>query len=214
MGILTAIVEDDVPTREILANWIALAPGFRLAGAWGDVESALAEAPGIKPEVVLMDINLPGVSGVEGARELKRLLPQTQVVMLTVYEDTDHIYSALAAGASGYILKQTPQEELLKALKEVHGGGSPMNSRIARKVVQHFYERPAGDQVKESLSQREHEVIHLLAKGFLYKEIADRLGVTVPTISTFVRRAYEKLHVHSRGQAIAKISALTGRGSR
>src|SRR5947209_20583467 len=138
MAIAVSVVEDDAQARKILANWISRASGFRLAGEWGDGEAALDFLPGKNPEVVLMDINLPGMSGVEAVRKLKPRLPATQFVMLTVYEDADHIYSALAAGATGYLLKQTPREELLAALAEVHCGGSPMTSNIARKVVQSF----------------------------------------------------------------------------
>src|SRR6185369_9537248 len=138
MAIAVAIVEDDAQARKILAGWISRASGFRLAGEWGDAESALDSLPDKPPDVVLMDINLPGISGVEAVKRLKPNLPNTQFVMLTVYEDADHIYNALAAGATGYLLKQTPRDELLGALEEVHRGGSPMTSNIARKVVQSF----------------------------------------------------------------------------
>ena len=138
MAIAVSIVEDDPQARKIFASWINRAPGFRLAGDWGDAEKALEGLPAKKPDVVLMDINLPGMSGVDAVKRLKPLLPDTQFVMLTVYEDADHIYNALAAGASGYLLKQTPRAELLGAVEEVHRGGSPMTSNIARKVVQSF----------------------------------------------------------------------------
>src|SRR5262249_203217 len=138
MSIAVAIIEDDAQARKILARWISRTSGFRLAGEWGDAEKALLFLPEKKPNVVLMDINLPGISGVEAVRRLKPLLPATQFVMLTVYEDADHIYNALAAGATGYLLKQTPRDELLEALEDVHRGGSPMTSNIARKVVQSF----------------------------------------------------------------------------
>src|SRR5215470_17654685 len=163
MAIAVSIVEDDAQARKILAGWISRASGFRLAGDWGDAESALKVLPEKEPHVVLMDINLPGISGVEAVKKLKPNLPSTQFVMLTVYEDADHIYSALAAGATGYLLKQTPREELLTALEEVHRGGSPMTSNIARKVVQSFGQNtaPASDH---ELSPREHEVLELLAR--------------------------------------------------
>jgi DNA-binding NarL/FixJ family response regulator len=207
MAISVVIVEDDAQTREILAEWVAHAAGFRLAGEFADAEAALEAAPKLNPDVVLMDINLPGMSGIEGVKCLKRILPATQFIILTVYEDADHIYDALAAGATGYLLKQTPKEDLLNAVQEVHRGGSPMNSRIARKVVQAF-KQPTGAPADENLSPREEEVLGLLARGYLYKEIAAKLGVTMPTINTFVRRVYEKLHVRSRGQAIAKYANL------
>jgi DNA-binding NarL/FixJ family response regulator len=175
MSIGVSIVEDDGPAREILTDWIRHAHGFSCVSQYGSAESALMKLQAEKPSVVLMDINLPGMSGIECVRQLKPQLPQTQFVMLTVYEDTDHIFDALAVGASGYLLKQTPRAELLTALKEVHAGGSPMTSNIARKVVQSFL-RPA-PQVDESviLSPREREVLELLACGYLYKEIADNL---------------------------------------
>jgi DNA-binding NarL/FixJ family response regulator len=210
VAISVSIVEDDPQTREILAEWIASSRGFRLAGECQNGERALALLPETKPDVVLMDINLPGISGVEGVKLLKRMLPATQFVMLTVYEDTDYIYNALAAGATGYLLKQTSKEELLSAVEDVYRGGSPMNSRIARKVVQFFGQTPAAVAAGEALSPREEEVLGLLARGYLYKEIASNLSVSVPTVNTYVRRVYEKLHVRTRGQAIAKYAHITG----
>ena len=210
--IAVAIVEDDAQARKILAGWITRAAGFRLAGEWGDAESALCGLTEKKPDVVLMDINLPGMSGVEAVKQLKPRLANTQFVMLTVYEDADHIYNALAAGATGYLLKQTPREELLRALEDVHGGGSPMTSNIARKVVQSFRQETADGNSGADLSPREQEVLELLARGYLYKEIADRLNITVPTVNTYVRRMYEKLHVRSRAQAVAKYAHLTPGG--
>jgi DNA-binding NarL/FixJ family response regulator len=209
MAIAVSIVEDDAQARKILAGWIHRASGFKLTGDWGSAESALPLLTEKKPDVVLMDINLPGMSGVEAVRQLKPLLPDTQFVMLTVYEDADHIYSALAAGASGYLLKQTPRDELFTALEDVHRGGSPMTSNIARKVVQSFRQAPAGSLPEgEALSPREQEVLDLLARGYLYKEIAERLNISVPTVNTYVRRIYEKLHVRSRAQAVAKYAHL------
>ncbi len=208
MPIAVCIVEDDAQARKILAGWISRAAGFRLAGEWGDAETALRFLPEKKPEVVLMDINLPGISGVEAVKRLKPLLPETQFVMLTVYEDGDHIYNALAAGATGYLLKQMPRAELLGALEEVHRGGSPMTSNIARKVVQSFRQLPALAPPGEGLSHREQEVLELLARGYLYKEIAERLNLSVPTVNTYIRRMYEKLHVRSRAQAVARYARL------
>jgi DNA-binding NarL/FixJ family response regulator len=210
MPIAVSIVEDDAETRKILAGWIQRASGFNLAGDWGNGESAVRELPGKKPNVVLMDINLPGISGVEAVRKLKPALPDTQFVMLTVYEDADHIYDALAAGATGYLLKQTPRRELLGSLEEVHRGGSPMTSNIARKIVQSFRKPHHPDSESEHLSPREQEVLDLLARGYLYKEIADRLNISGPTVNTYVRRMYEKLHVRSRAQAVAKYVHFAG----
>ncbi|HWW03446.1 MAG TPA: response regulator transcription factor [Candidatus Acidoferrum sp.] len=208
MAIAVSIVEDDAHARKILAGWVSRASGFRLAGEWGDAESALAGLAEKKPNVVLMDINLPGMSGVEAVKRLKPMLPEAQFVMLTVYEDADHIYNALAAGATGYLLKQTPRAELLGALEDVHRGGSPMTSNIARKVVQSFRQASAIAAGDDELSPREQEVLDLLARGYLYKEIAERLNISVPTVNTYVRRMYEKLHVRSRAQAVAKYAHL------
>jgi DNA-binding NarL/FixJ family response regulator len=205
--ISVAIVEDDSQARKILAGWISRASGFRLVADWGNAESAVQNLPEKNPNVVLMDINLPGISGVEAVRKLKPNMPQTQFVMLTVYEDADHIYDALTAGATGYLLKETPRQELLSALEDVHRGGSPMTSNIARKVVQSFGQaRDAA--AADDLSPREGEVLDLLARGYLYKEIAERLNISVPTVNTYVRRMYEKLHVRSRAQAVAKYTHL------
>jgi DNA-binding NarL/FixJ family response regulator len=214
MSIAVSIVEDDSQSREILSDWIQHAPGFRCVGQYGNAESALLKLPAEKPGVVLMDINLPGMSGIECVRQLKPQLPKTQFVMLTVYEDTDHIFDALAVGASGYLLKQTPRDELLTAIKDVHVGGSPMTSNIARKVVQSF--QRAAPQADESvnLSPREKEVLESLACGYLYKEIADKLGITVATVVTYIRRIYEKLHVRSRAQAVAKYGHFAPRDER
>jgi len=210
-AVTVSIVEDDAPAREMLANWIRRAPGFRCVGMHGSGELALATLPAEKPSVVLMDINLPGMSGIECVRRLKPLLPDTQFVMLTVYEDTDHIFNALVAGASGYLLKRMPRAELLAAIKDVQAGGSPMSSNIARKVVQSF-QRPGSQPAEEAmdLSPREREVLELLARGYLYKEIADSLRISVPTVNTYIRRIYEKLHVRSRSQAVAKFTHVPG----
>jgi DNA-binding NarL/FixJ family response regulator len=210
VSITVSIIEDDAPARGILADWIRRVPGFRCAGVHGSGESALATLPAEKPTVVLMDINLPGLNGIECVRRLKPLLPDTQFVMLTVYEDTEHIFNALEAGASGYLLKRMPRGELLAALKDVHAGGSPMTSNIARKVVQSFRRTDAQPSEAMDLSPREREVLELLARGYLYKEIADSLKISVPTVNTYIRRIYEKLHVRSRSQAVAKFTHVHG----
>jgi DNA-binding NarL/FixJ family response regulator len=164
----------------------------------------LLELPKVHPEVVLMDINLPGISGVECVRRLKPQLRATQVIMLTVYQNTQNIFNALAAGATGYLLKQTPPSELLAAIRDVHGGGSPMNSHIARKIVQSFQKAAPATRETENLSPREAEVLDLLAIGYLYKEIAEKTGLSYATVHTHIRHVYEKLHVRSRAQAVAK----------
>ena len=206
MSITVSIVEDDTPAREILAEWIRVAPGFKCVGQHGTVEHALECLPAEKPSVVLMDINLPGLSGIEGVRRLKPMLPDTQFLMLTVYEDADHIFEALTAGATGYLLKQTPRRELLESIREVHDGGSPMTGNIARRVVQAFHREERGMPEGATLSQREREVLELLARGYIYKEIMDMLQVSRGTVNTYTRRIYEKLHVRSRAQAVAKFS--------
>ena len=203
VSIGVAIVEDDVPAREILAGWIRGASGFHCAGEYDDAETALVKLPQEKPSVVLFDINLPGMNGIECVRRLKPRLPATQFVMVTVYEDVNHIFNALSAGASGYLLKQTRRSELLEALKDVHVGGSPMSSQIARKVVQSFRRNDSQTDGTNDLSPREREVIELLARGYLYKEIAAQLDISVQTVNTYIRRIYEKLHVRSRAQAVA-----------
>ena len=186
-----------------MAGWISRAKGFRCVGEHGTAENALANLPGEKPEIVLADINLPGMNGIECVRQLKLAMPETQFVMLTVYEDSDHIFNALAAGASGYLLKRTTRQGLLAALADVHAGGSPMSSHVARKVVQ-SYQRSQSDTADTSkLSPREREVLDLLARGYAFKEVSDALGISVTTVGTHIRRMYEKLHVHSRAQAVA-----------
>ena len=213
MSIGVSIVEDDAPVREILGKWLAHAPELRFVSAFGSAEAALARLPQERPDVVLMDINLVAMSGTECVRHLKPLLPQTQFVMLTVYEDADHLFNALAAGASGYMLKQTPREELFAALKNVHAGGSPMSSNIARKVVQSFQRPPVADPDAEALTPREREVLELLARGDLYKEIAEHLGISLPTVNSHIRKVYEKLHVRSRSQAVARYVQLPPRSA-
>jgi DNA-binding NarL/FixJ family response regulator len=190
--------------RSSLAKLIDGAPGFRCVSRHGSAEEALLEIPKIHPDVTLMDINLPGINGVECVRRLKPSLPGTQMIMLTVYQNTEHIFNALAAGATGYMLKQTPPPELLAAIKEVYAGGSPMSSHIARKIVQSFQQPAEALAEAESLSPREAEVLDLLAKGFLYKEIAEQMKVSYATVHTHIRHIYEKLHVRSRTEAVAK----------
>jgi DNA-binding NarL/FixJ family response regulator len=204
MSIAVSIVEDDPGVRSSLAKLINSSPGYRCVSQHASAENALEEIPKLKPDVALMDINLPGINGVECVRKLKPLLPRTQVIMLTVYQNTDHIFKALAAGATGYLLKQTPPAELLAAIRDVNAGGSPMSGHIARKIVQSFQETSEARATAEALSPREAEVLDLLAKGFLYKEIADQMKISYATVHTHIRHVYEKLHVRSRTEAVAK----------
>ena len=204
MPINVSIVEDSDQVRSTLARLINRAEGFRCLSQYPDAEVALEALPRDRPDVVLMDINLPGMNGVECVRRLKQLAPQMQVVMLTVYEDTENIFNALAAGASGYLLKRTTSAELLAAIRDVQKGGSPMTTHIARKVVQSFQKAGASPQPTENLSPREQEVLDCLSHGFLYKEIADKLGISYETVHTYIRRIYEKLQVRTRTEAVAK----------
>jgi DNA-binding NarL/FixJ family response regulator len=204
MPITVSIVEDSDKFRTTLARVLDRADGFKCISHYPNAEDALKALPNDKPEVVLMDINLPGMNGVECVRQLKQLLPGLQVMMLTVYEDTENIFNALTAGATGYMLKRTPQKELLEAIKEVHRGGSPMTTHIARKVVLSFQRTAATASPTENLSPREQEVLDCLAQGFLYKEIAEKLGISYETVHTYIRRIYEKLQVRTRTEAVAK----------
>lgn len=204
MSITVSIVEDDPGVRAILAGWIGRAAGFRLVGEFSSVESALARLPACRPDVVLVDINLSGQSGITCVRQLKPVMADTKFLMVTVFEDGDHIFDALTAGASGYLLKRTPRAELLAGIQQVHAGGSPMNSYIARKVVQWFQkQQPQPRNEPEGLSAREREILRLLARGFAYKEMADSLGLSIGTINTHIRRIYQKLQVRSRSEAVA-----------
>lgn len=204
MPITVSIVEDNDKFRETLARVLNRAAGFSCISHYANAEDALKSLPKDNPEVVLMDINLPGMNGVECVRQLKQVLPGLQVMMLTVYEDTDNIFNALAAGATGYMLKRTPQAQLLEAIREVHRGGSPMTTHIARKVVLSFQQTATSSPATENLSPREQEVLDCLAQGFLYKEIAEKLGISYETVHTYIRRIYEKLQVRTRTEAVAK----------
>jgi len=204
MPVTVSIVEDNEQLRGTLARVIGRVEGFRCVSHYGTAEAALEGLPKAKPDVVLMDINLPGINGVECVRQLKQLLPDTQSVMLTVYEDTENIFNALAAGAAGYLLKRTKSAELIEAIREVHRGGSPMTTHIARKVTQSFMKTGPSSRPAENLSEREQEVLDCLSKGFFYKEIADKLGISYETVHTYIRRIYEKLQVRTRTEAVAK----------
>ncbi len=204
MAITVSIVEDNDKLRGTLARVLNRADGFRCVSDYGNAEDALKDLPNVKPEVVLMDINLPGMNGVECVRQLKQVLPTVQVMMLTVYEDTDNIFNALAVGANGYLLKRTPQAQLLEAICDVHRGGSPMTTHIARKVVQSFQRSQASAAQTDSLSEREQQVLELLSQGLIYKEISEKLGISYETVHTYIRRVYEKLQVRTRTEAVAK----------
>jgi DNA-binding NarL/FixJ family response regulator len=205
MQIKVAIVDDDEGIRTSLAALIRRAPNFKLAGDSANAETALKEIPRHPPDVVLMDINLPGMKGVECVQQLKAALPGVQFLMLTVYEDSDSLFNSLKAGASGYLLKRTASARLLEAIRDVHSGGSPMTPQLARRVVQ-FFSKPA-DGAPSSLSgltPGEREFLNQLSNGYSYKEIADRMKISIDTVRSYVRTVYEKLHVHSRTEAVVK----------
>jgi DNA-binding NarL/FixJ family response regulator len=203
--ITVAIVEDHTELRESWRRIIDSAPDFECLECFPTAEQALREIPLYKPDVVIMDINLPGMSGIECTRQLRREIPRQQVLILTVYEDSERIFEALEAGASGYLLKRTSPEQLLQAIVEVRNGGSPMTSEVARKVVQSF-RKPARSPAAESarLTPREEEILKLLAQGYVTKEIADKLGISYYTSQTHLKNIYEKLHVRSKTEAVLK----------
>lgn len=204
MSVSLSIVEDKADFRESLLQILAKARGYRCLHTYGTGEEALQGIPASPPDVVLMDINLPGMNGVECVRRLHAQVPTVRVIMLTVHDNTENIYAALKAGASGYLLKRTSPAKLLEAIQDVLDGGAPMSSVIARKVVQSFQHAEPADQKWENLSSREQEVLEMLAKGYLYKEISDQLHLGLGTIKTYIRRIYEKLHVQSRTEAVLK----------
>lgn len=199
-----AVVEDDDEVRQSLRSLLERTPGIRCVGDFATAEDALRDISEIRPDILLMDINLPGMSGVDCVRKLGPLVPRTLILMLTVHDDTETIFEALSAGASGYLLKPVLAAELLEAMRDVQAGGAPMTSNIARKVVRSFKKPTPADDGCEPLSPRETEILDLLAQGYIYKEIAEQLGITYRTVSTHIERIYTKLHVRSRSQAVAK----------
>lgn len=208
--IQVALVEDDPHLRANLTTILNSSPGFECLAAYPDGMSALRGIPTVHPDVVLMDINLPGMLGTECVRQLKLSVPNLPVLMLTVYEDSEQIFKSLMAGATGYLLKRTSKDKLLEAIREVNAGGAPMSRQIARRVVKFFQsvtELPKDTKnasVVVSLTDREKEVLAALAKGYAYKEIADQLKISFETVRTHLRTIYEKLHVHSRTEAVLK----------
>lgn len=202
--IKVSIVEDDTKLRETLVRYFTGQPGFRCLSAHPNAESALAEIPGNPPDVVLMDINLPGMSGIDCVPLLRVALPSAKIIMLTVFEDSEQVFKALSAGAFGYLVKSNRPAKLLQAIREVFDGGSPMSGHIARMVVQSFEKRAAVPDETDSLTPRELEVLHGLSCGHPYKQIAAELGISLSTVRTYIQRIYEKLHVHSQTEAVMK----------
>jgi len=214
MAIDVIVVEDDSRLRSGLTEIIDSDPACDCVGAFGSGEEALEKAPSLKPHVAVMDINLPGMDGIECVRQLSEKLPSLQIVMLTVYQDTNNLFRALAAGAHGYLVKPARARDLLAAIRDIHQGGAPMTSALARKVVDAFRKQttpvspsPSGqapDGETGELAPREREILDLLAQGFSYKEIADKLNVAFATVHTYVLRIYKKLHVRSKNAAVAR----------
>jgi DNA-binding NarL/FixJ family response regulator len=198
------VVEDDRGLRGKLVQILETASDITCLGAFGTAEEALPVILKRAPDVVLMDIKLPGMSGISCVAEIKRTAPSIQVIMVTVYEDSDRIFRALKAGASGYLVKSSPPEQLLESIRDVYQGGAPMSSHIARKVVQHFNLIGISPREAENLSNREREVLELLSRGFIYKEIGDKLNIGVETVRTYVKSICHKMHVRSRLEAVAR----------
>jgi DNA-binding NarL/FixJ family response regulator len=204
MSITLAIVEDLDEVREGLKQFISLNPEFIVLDTFQTAEEALYDLPRLNPDIVIMDINLPGMSGIECIRQVKNKTPRTQFMMFTVYENDEKVFEALKAGASGYLLKNTGLLQLIEALQELHGGGSPMSANIARKLVTMFREEHKDEEPLATLSKRENEILQLLSKGLLYKEISDQLTISVGTVRQHIHKIYEKLHVQNRTEALNK----------
>lgn len=204
MSITLAIVEDLDEVRDGLKNFLALSNEFTILDTFKTAEEAVHYIPILKPDIVIMDISLPGMNGIECIRQVKDKSPGTQFMMFTVYENDEKVFESLKAGASGYLLKNTGLVQLLESLKELYNGGSPMSANIARKLVNVFLENQKRAEALEELSPRENEILQLLAKGLLYKEIAHHLSISVATVRQHIHNIYEKLHVQNRTEAINK----------
>ena len=204
MSIGISVVEDDKTLRDAIKEWIASDKRLKIVSEHGNAEEAVEQLPTKAPDVVLSDINLPGMSGIDCVRQLKARMPKTQFLMLTVYDDAERIFQALAAGATGYLVKRASRQELLNAIVDIHRGESPMSSGIARKIVKSFQRSEPAASAADKLAPRERQVLELLAQGHLYKEIAEQLHLSVPTVNCYIRSIYEKLQVHSCAQAVAK----------
>ncbi len=212
--IKVSIVEDDAKLRETLVRYFAGQTGFRCLKAYPNAEAALADIPLHPPDVVLMDINLPGMSGIDCVPRLRRAVPQLKIIMLTVFEEGEQVFQALSAGAFGYLVKSNRPAKILEAIREVFDGGSPMSGHIARKVVQSFQmhatAKAAAQAETETLTKRELEVLQGLSRGHPYKEIARELDISLSTVRTYIQRIYEKLHVHSQTEAVMKFARKQG----
>jgi len=209
--IKVAIVEDDARFRKSLRRVIESKPELSCVAEYGTGADAITGIPRDRPEVVLMDLNLPDSSGAEVIAQVKPQMPDLSVVVLTVYNDAEHIFKALRAGAGGYLLKQATAVEILSAIDEAHRGGAPMTSEIARKVIAAFHEPKPAPTAAEALAPREREILELVANGYANKEIADKLAITLSTVCWYLHEIYKKLHVQSRVQAVNKLRQSTGR---
>lgn len=199
-----AVVEDDAGLRESIELMLVRDPGCEPVGGFGTAEAAIATIPKLAPDVVIVDVNLPGLDGVECVRRLAALCPRAHFLVLTVFKDTDRIFAALAAGAVGYLLKPVPPDRLAEAVRDVFAGGAPITSSIARKLVTAFQQSPRPVDMGVSLSPREREVLEMLSRGLAYKEIAKELGIGYRTVHTHLEHIYQKLHVSSRAEAVAR----------
>ncbi|AQG78878.1 response regulator [Spirosoma montaniterrae] len=204
MAVRVLLYEDNAPLREALSTLIADTEGFSLVGAFGDCLRANDQTYQLQPDVVLMDIDLPGRDGIQAVQALHREFPSVDVLMLTVFDDDDRVFRALCAGASGYLLKQIPPDQLIDAIQSVYAGGAPMSPSIARKVIRTFPAQAGQSANLDQLTGRESQVLHYLAQGMSYKLVAAELGIGIETVRTHIKRIYEKLHVHSVTEAIAK----------
>jgi len=201
--ILAGLIEDTENYRDAIASLLGLSGEVQLAGSWRDAETAIWEVPEILPDVILTDIQLPGMNGIECIRRLKTDCPNIQFLVLTVFEEDEKIFEALKAGASGYLLKSSSPEIIINAIKEIHNGGSPMSPGIARKIIRHFQE-PLQQNGQKIFTEREKQVLDLMAQGKLVKEIASDLGVTSHAIKKHVKNIYQKMQVQNRVEAVMK----------
>ena len=209
-----AIVEDNATLRQYLAEFVGGTPGHKCVGTCGSAEEAILKLPTFKPDVVLMDIHLPGESGIACTARLREIMPEVQVIMLTVYKDIKMIFQALKAGACGYVLKRAQENEILEAIAEVRAGGAPMTSQVARMVVRSFLEEPSSRAKTEQLSRREMEILGLVAKGRSNKEIGSQLNISFGTVRIHLSHIYEKLHVRCRTEAAAQYFSSQSPGRR
>ncbi len=204
MPIRILLYEDNTALRESIAALLSGFDAYQLVGAFGDCLSIETEVRQLQPDVILMDIDLPERDGIEGTLLAKRVYPMTEVLMLTVFDDQDKVFQALAAGATGYLLKKTPPIKILEAIEDIYNGGAPMSPSIARKVLSIFPHSPAASNELDRLTAREAGILQSLAEGNSYKMAADQLGISIDTVRTHVKRIYEKLHIHSVAEAVAK----------